>query len=362
MDVDERILIFGTGQGAEKTLKTIENMGEIIGYIDNDRERQGAEFHGKLVYSPQEAMKLDYDKIVICSVAIDMIRKQMISMGFEPNVLMDKNYFHARRFLQKYDCMQYRNDAEIQEVIERVKKNGLKVFNYPFADEYMEYPVEVHWDCEKDLYYAVYYGKKMYMAKKYKKKEDVVDYIRALMREQDIHSPHRYITENFKIENGSVLIDAGVAEGNFALEHIDEVSKVYLIETDLDWIEALNYTFAPYKDKVTIVQGFLTDIVGDNTVTIDAIAKGEKIDFIKMDIEGAEVKALAGAKETLRKYKPKLDICSYHNEADEQKILSSLAPYDYQTEHSKGYMVFLVKETFQTTETKSLVRGLIRAQ
>lgn len=360
--MNEKILIFGTGQGAEKTLKTIENIEEIIGFIDNNKERQGKEFHGKQVFAPAEVLHLDYDKIVICSVAIDAIRKQMVSLGFDSNVLMDKNYFHARRFLSKYDREEYTSDLEIREVVDYVKKTGLKVFNYPFANNYLEYPVDVKWDDEKKLFYAIYYGKRMYMAKKYTKEEEVVDYIRTLMREQDVDSPHRYITDHFQIDKGSVLVDAGVAEGNFALEHIDEVSKVYLIEADSDWIEALNYTFEAYKEKVVIIQGFLTDTVGEGTVTIDSIAQGEKIDFIKMDIEGAEPNALMGAQETLRKYKPKLDVCSYHNETDEQRILDILTRFGYQTEHSKGYMVFLVKETFQTTETKSLVHGLVRAK
>ena len=44
-----------------------------------------------------------------------------------------------------------------------------------------------------------------------------------------------------------------------------------------------------------------------------------------------------------------------------KRIDEILKKCGYSTECSKGYMVFLVGEKFQTTETRSLVRGLVRA-
>ena len=51
------------------------------------------------------------------------------------------------------------------------------------------------------------------------------------------------------------------------------------------------------------------------TITIDTYFKEQglkKVDFIKMDIEGAEVPALKGASETIKSFKPRLAISVYH--------------------------------------------------
>ncbi|MDA8052957.1 MAG: FkbM family methyltransferase [Deltaproteobacteria bacterium] len=76
--------------------------------------------------------------------------------------------------------------------------------------------------------------------------------------------------------------------------------------------------------------------------TIDKFAEEHKlksVGFIKMDIEGSEMDALAGAKETITRYKPKLAISVYHKGDDMIKIpmyLKSIVPdYKFFLRHNK---------------------------
>jgi 16S rRNA C1402 N4-methylase RsmH len=163
------------------------------------------------------------------------------------------------------------------------------------------------------------------------------------------------------VEKGDIVIDAGVAEGNFALDVIDDVSKIYLIEADKEWIEALKETFKEYADKVVFVNKFLTDSNTEDSVSLDALIGNENINYIKMDIEGEEVKALYGAYNVLkRNNKLRLDICAYHNIEDEQLIKEHLSKLAFRISVSDGYMFFVDDDVYESKEPR-LVRGLVHA-
>lgn len=52
------------------------------------------------------------------------------------------------------------------------------------------------------------------------------------------------------------------------------------------------------------------------TCMLDDVFEDTKIDFIKMDIEGAEYAALTGAERCIRRNHPILAVCVYHKKDD----------------------------------------------
>lgn len=80
-------------------------------------------------------------------------------------------------------------------------------------------------------------------------------------------------------------------------------------------------------------------------VSIDEELKGLPVTFVKMDIEGSELKALCGAEKTIREYKPRLAICVYHGREDILEI-----PFKV-LEFYPGYRLYLRHYSYVDTET-----------
>lgn len=355
----QKILLWGTGRIAEETLSscmTLDNY-EILGCIDNNRDKLGTEFHGLKVYSPDILDTITPDKIVILTDAYESIREQVRRQYPQfLSVAENKYYFYKQSILIRYAKTE---DEEIKNIIAYIKKNGLQVFNYDFSTEYSDIEAAPIFDEERRMFYVVHKGKRMYFSKSYDSVEKATEYYKYLLMEQDMESPHRYLTEAFCVDEGDVVVDAGVAEGNFSVEIIDKVQKLYLIEADDDWIEALKATFSDYMDKVIIIKAFISDYNEGKFSTLDTLIK-EPVNFIKMDIEGNEWDALRGAKELIRR-SPKLKIvaCAYHQDADQVLIETLMDEYGMTHETSKGYMWFPEPSRQAYISTK-FHRGLVR--
>ena len=97
----------------------------------------------------------------------------------------------------------------------------------------------------------------------------------------------------------------------------------YLDDEKLQNVEVVNKGIYGYAGKLPFYEdGSMLSMISedsDNYIevdTIDNIAAGQPVTYIKLDVEGAELMALKGAEQTIRAYKPILGISIYHKERD----------------------------------------------
>jgi len=154
-----------------------------------------------------------------------------------------------------------------------------------------------------------------------------------------------------------VFVDGGGYVGDTAQEVIKnypDFKKIYLIEPNLLHINIAKRELG-HRYNIEFVQCGLSNKKVQATIdtckqnnanhynteeqnlnTIDNIVN-EKVDFIKLDIEGAEQDAIEGAKDTIKKYHPVLAICIYHKAEDwykvPQKVLQIERNYDIYLRH-----------------------------
>jgi FkbM family methyltransferase len=155
------------------------------------------------------------------------------------------------------------------------------------------------------------------------------------------------------VHAGDVVIDAGANIGVFTRKALAAGAQlVVAIEPGPENVECLRRTFAAEiaahrvivypkgiwdKDDVLKLGVDAKDSARDSFVrpvenasyievpltTVDKLAAElnlPRVDFIKMDIEGAEQRAIAGARQTIAKYRPRMALCIYHLVDDPVKI------------------------------------------
>ncbi|MES2411765.1 MAG: FkbM family methyltransferase [Bacteroidota bacterium] len=155
-----------------------------------------------------------------------------------------------------------------------------------------------------------------------------------------------YYQHFYKVKPGDSVIDAGANCGYlsifysklvgdmgkvFAFEpdkfNIDRMKKNIELNTDLtnniiiedlllwDKNEMVDFYEAGTEGSSAVWKPYTEQLVKKQTITIDSWVKKnniQKLDFIKMDIEGAEIEALDGAVETIKTLNPNFTIASYH--------------------------------------------------
>ena len=199
---------------------------------------------------------------------------------------------------------------------------------------------------------------------------------RALLDKLVIHNQYSY--KDCKVDGGDYVIDAGGCWGDTSLVFATKTGgngKIFTFEFFEDNLNILKENFSYNKElsknivlteqplysksneilylnhacaDITTLTETKNNLQQYKTISIDDFVEDNKIpkiDFIKMDIEGCELKALQGAINTIKKYKPKLAIAAYHKYEDYYEIPKFL------NELNLGYKFYFASYTPGFTDT-----------
>ncbi|MEN3010042.1 MAG: FkbM family methyltransferase, partial [Candidatus Bipolaricaulaceae bacterium] len=161
-----------------------------------------------------------------------------------------------------------------------------------------------------------------------------------------------YESGECRVQPGDWVIDAGACEGLFSLYALEKGANVLAFEPVPQLVHALERTLAPFiragraqiyplalgakREEKTIY--ILRNNVAGSTLSEDCLRAQEEgplaslavsvapldsllsslppVSFLKADVEGYERELLVGAQETLRRFRPRLSICTYHRPDD----------------------------------------------
>lgn len=170
------------------------------------------------------------------------------------------------------------------------------------------------------------------------------------------HSDFQYFDKAIKLANTFNIVDCGGYIGDTMLNYLKHSiipNKYYVYELEDEnfkklkknarimeikgtkviakkkgvWSESRMLYFKADRDSSRIVNYETSDYI--QVVSLDDDID-ERVDVIKMDIEGSEVEALNGAKRLITNYRPILEICIYHKTDDFWRIpllIKDICPY-----------------------------------
>ncbi len=306
------VCVFGIGAISYPIISSIRNFTDIkIDFLsDNDRAKWGKTFHDDLkCISPKELEKYKDDiAILITTQHYKKIYQQLLEKGFKKIFafteyrLLNDAYFKNKKNLEtiKDNLLKLTDileDERSKEIMFTLIKNWFD-FDVDAAgyediftnDQY--YPADIIQLSARESFVDVgaYNG------------DTLLDFIKKTKDQFDSIFAFELDIKNFKemetvVDKLAAPVKNNIKLYNFGL--LDEEKEVY-------------YETGGSGMQSTFINVINAASACGKTVRLNDRLKNKKVTFIKMDIEGSELKALSGAEEIIKKQKPKLAICVYH--------------------------------------------------
>lgn len=317
------VILYGMGLGAEKIMDTLALYGvEVDGIFASDGFVRGHSFRGfKVMKYSEVCEKYDDFNVVLCfATHLDEVIDNIVKINaehtvFAPDVPVAGGGLFSREFVkeneEKFDLVYSRlADEESRRVY-------LDIINFKIS------------------------GKIDYLLNSFCDKGEIYSDILKLGESENIIDLGAY-------DGDTIAEFLSATGGNYgyitALEPDEKNFKKLLKNTEeLDNISCLNMGAWDKKETLIFAKkaGRNSKLSGEGTgvevIDIDSLEIAAT--FIKMDIEGSELKALCGLEKTIKIHSPKLYICAYHRNEDlfalPLKVWEYNGDYNIYFRHSK---------------------------
>ena len=293
-------VLYGMGLGAEKIMDTLSTYGvEVADIFASDEFVRGHSFRGfKVLRYSEVCEKYEDFNVVLCFASrLDEVIEKISEINkehtvFAPDVPVAGGGLFSREFIEKnekkFDFV-YNNLAD-----EESRKTYLDIISFKVS------------------------GKIEYLLNSFADKNRIYSDILKLGSAENIIDLGTYdgdtIREFLDFTNGEYAYITALEpdEKNFKklLRNTEELFDITCLNMGAwDKKDTLIFSSKAGRNSKLAAEGKSVEVID-----IDSLELAPT--FIKMDIEGAELKALSGAEKTIKKYTPKLYVCAYHRNED----------------------------------------------
>jgi FkbM family methyltransferase len=307
------VVILGCGHLGSFTLEGATRAGlKVLAFADNNEKNWGRRIAGIEVMSPQEAVNRYNDEafFVVAVYNGRAPRKQLAELHCKRIVPYPLFFWRYSQHMPFEDRL---------ELAHRVVEdpNAIRAGYALLSDarSKLEFAAQIRWRCSLDF---------------------------DCLPESDAPDQMYYADDLISLSDEEVLVDCGAFDGDSIRMFLDRTQNrfrhIYAIEPDEKNRAALttylNLLPRDVAQRISVLPFGLSDCdevvsfdasgtVGSRVVSgggseriecrrLDNILDGPQPTLIKMDIEGAEPRAIPGAGKTIRASRPVLALCAYH--------------------------------------------------
>lgn len=367
----KNVIIWGTGNKAKELVGNLKNCN-VIAYVETNPQKDS--FMGVEVIPSSKILIYDFELLIIsvrgaeeiesnlcknypeildkcCFTCLDNLKNivffyyqfRLLEECVEKKYLVDNNR-ELIEILKYYpEVLEYGNklDEEQFKILEYAKQKGyLQKLNYEFTEKYFLQKYDI-FCTDKDIYYVIYMGKKIYFPKNWNKKQ-VLCYWSKYLMEADEESP-------LSVEFGGkgikgTIVEIGEGLPLWAIKNVEKCQRLYIINSSKEWIEALRLTLRNYIDKCVI--GNSINIIEENYINYCKIQKKEIVGLANVILKKKTVKCFL--------------ISIYYNKNDYCDVNGILENRGYRMTLSEGYVYYPSNCDYETGF--DLRKGLMSAE